>query len=167
MKYGGDVSENWNNIPSVADVHLSRNFWKALKPLTECLDSNLDRPGIVCHLDFQFLITSNKNLPNPADLGIIFILLPLLSFHFCGKGTLPGTGFNGYLFSSVICHCETRQLLFLAHPQLSAGFWMHLNFMHCGFYFLWLQQDVHIKSFVQNWYPYPKFRCLQWTLSKQ
>lgn len=113
----------------------SRNFGKALKPLTECLESNLDRPGILWHSDIQFLITHNKNLPNPADLGIIFILSPLLYFYFCWKGTLPGTQFNWYLFSSAIRRCETRQLLFLAYHQLSAGFWMHLNFMHCGFYF--------------------------------
>lgn len=39
---------------------VSSNFGKSLKPLTECLESNLDRPGILWHLDFQFLITSNK-----------------------------------------------------------------------------------------------------------
>lgn len=109
------------------------------------MESNLDRPGILWHLDFQFLITSNKNLPNPAYLGIIFMLLPLLYFCFCWKGTLSGTQLNWYLFSSVICHCETQQLLFLAYHQLSAGFWMHLSFMHCGFYFC-----GYIKMFMQN-----------------
>lgn len=39
---------------------LSRNSGKALKLLSECLESNLDRPGILGHFYFQFLITSNK-----------------------------------------------------------------------------------------------------------
>lgn len=72
---------------TVFPVWLSRYFWTALKPLTERLESNLDRPGILWHLDIQFLIAYNINLPNPADLGTILIVELLLYFISLEKET--------------------------------------------------------------------------------